>query len=442
MAASHLPTLQPTSTASTNPQDAKRIAMVSTHGYVSAEVEFGAPDTGGQVVFVLELSKCLARFGYEVDILTRQFEGQPAVEPVAPGVQILRYPCGGPDFIPKETLAHHLAEWGENALRDLRARGYTYSFINSHYWDGGVAGAELADELRVPHIHTPHSLGFWKKQNMDGDPQELEAQYNFKERIREEQHLFRAAQMVIATTPQQKDILVSDAYGLDARDVTVIPPGYDDTRFFPVSNASRSALKAQYGYGGRVVMALGRLARNKGYDLLVEAMPPVLERHEDVTLVLAAGSSELNASEQALFDQIVQRADELGIRDRIRFADYIPEEALADHYRFADVFCLCSRYEPFGMTAVEAMACGTPTVITTEGGLQERVQWGTHALYANPFDAFDYGAAIHQLLQYPRVWGRVSRGGAQRARADFTWIGIAQQTLRQVEIHEDAEVVA
>ena len=415
-----------------------RIAMVSTHGYVSAEVEFGAPDTGGQVVFVLELSKCLARFGYEVDIFTRQFEDQPAVEPVAKGVQILRYPCGGKDFIPKETLSHHLAEWGEHALRDIRKRGYQYAFINSHYWDGGIAGAELADELQVPHVHTPHSLGAWKKKNMDGDAAELEKQYNFAERIREERILFNGADTLIATTPQQREILLSDEYGLTDDRVRVIPPGYDDTRFFPVSNASREALKQQYGYEGRVVMALGRLARNKGYDLLVEAMPEVMKRHEDVSLVLAAGSTELNQGEQALFDHIVERAKHFGIYDRIRFADYIPDDALADHYRFADVFCLCSRYEPFGMTAVEAMACGTPTVVTTEGGLQERLQWGTHALYANPFDPYEYGSAIHHLLQHPRVWDRVSRNGANRARADFTWIGIAQQTLRQIQTPEMA----
>ena len=61
-------------------QSSQRIMMISTHGYVAAEPEFGKPDTGGQVVFVIELSRCLARLGYEVDILTRQFEDQPAVE--------------------------------------------------------------------------------------------------------------------------------------------------------------------------------------------------------------------------------------------------------------------------------------------------------------------------------------------------------------------------
>ena len=58
----------------------KRILMISTHGYVDAHPELGRPDTGGQVVYVLNLSECLARLGYKVDIFTRRFEDQPAVE--------------------------------------------------------------------------------------------------------------------------------------------------------------------------------------------------------------------------------------------------------------------------------------------------------------------------------------------------------------------------
>ena len=70
--------------------------MVSTHGYVAANPPLGSADTGGQVVYVLELSKKLAQLGYEVDIWTRQFEAQVASERVASGVRLLRVPCGGP----------------------------------------------------------------------------------------------------------------------------------------------------------------------------------------------------------------------------------------------------------------------------------------------------------------------------------------------------------
>jgi mannosylfructose-phosphate synthase len=101
-----------------------RIMMISTHGYVAAEPELGKPDTGGQVV-VLELSKCLARMGYEVDVLTRLFEDQPPVEPIAERARIVRFPCGGKAFIPKETLCESLPEWVENAARWIRSEKLT-----------------------------------------------------------------------------------------------------------------------------------------------------------------------------------------------------------------------------------------------------------------------------------------------------------------------------
>ncbi|MEM7681588.1 MAG: glycosyltransferase [Planctomycetota bacterium] len=410
----------------------RRVMFISTHGYVSGEVEFGKPDTGGQVVYVLELAKCIARFGYQVDIFTRRFEDQPEQEDVAPGVQILRAPCGGDAFIPKETLCDSIPEWVENAAEMIEARGAEpYLFINSHYWDAGLAGQGLSRRLGVPHLHTPHSLGAWKRENMDGEPEALEKQYNFKRRVKEERIVFHDCEAIIATTTQQRDILLEEPdYDVPRDKVHVVPPGYDDTRFFPVSTATRQALKAQYGYEGRIVLAVGRIARNKGYDLLIKAMQKVCHRHEDVKLLLAIGSTEPNKQEQEMVKEFKTLAQKLGIGKRVIFQDYIPDEALPDYYRLCDVFALSSRYEPFGMTAVEAMACGAATVVTTEGGLWERLDWGLNALYANPFDEFEYGSAIHHVLQHERLSQQISRNGSHRARADFTWIGIAQQIVR------------
>jgi len=85
------------------------------------------------------------------------------------------------------------------------------------------------------------------------------------------------------------------------------------------------------------------------------------------------------------------------------------------------------------MTAVEAMACGTPTVITTEGGLWEQVTWGLEAIYANPFDPEAFGHAICSILQHPRLTGQLAIYGSQKARAQFTWTGIAQQILSRLQ---------
>src|SRR3954469_19206571 len=101
----------------------RRIAMVSTHGYVAAQPPLGAADTGGQVVYVIELSKKLAQLGFEVDIWTRRFENQPEIDDINEHVRVIRVPCGGPQFRAKEYLVRFLAEWAENALRFIDKNG-------------------------------------------------------------------------------------------------------------------------------------------------------------------------------------------------------------------------------------------------------------------------------------------------------------------------------
>ena len=418
-----------------------RIGLVSTHGYVAAEPPLGAADTGGQVVYVLELAKKLAQLGFEVDIWTRRFEDQPEMDVINDRVRVLRVPCGGRAFIDKEYLVRHLAEWAEHALRFIRKHGLKYEFFNSHYWDAGYATQRLAEALAVPHVHTPHSLGLWKKQLMErdypDDAANFERKYNFSQRIAEETLLFGTCAQVIATTPDQLDMIVKD-YGAPAEQVSMIPPGYDDNRFFPVSVASRHAIRQRLGFAGKVVLALGRLARNKGYDLLIDAFSVVAPRIPDAMLHLAVGGASLNPAEQKILDALKAQVDALGLGQRVKFDSFIADADLADHYRAADVFVLSSRYEPFGMTAIEAMACGAPTVITTHGGLFRAVTFGRHALYADTFDKEDLGISIVKVLRHPRLSHRLARMGAHKARSLFTWTGIAQQLISLIETRATA----
>ena len=340
-----------------------RIAMISTHGYVAAEPPLGAPDTGGQVVYVLELAKKFAQFGYQVDIWTRQFETQKQEEYVDEGVRILRSPCGGSGFIPKEYLSEKIPQWSRNTLEYIKEKKLEYDFINSHYWDAGIAGELLKNSLSIPHIHTPHSLGMWKKEQMETDYQDedvdLESKYNFTSRIKNEKSIFNSCDMVIATTPIQFDKIARD-YGVPEKRIRMIPPGYDDNRFFPMGEPSRMAARERLGIENNTVFVMSRLALNKGVDLMIHGFSVLAERREDVDLLLAIGHDDRNSGEEELYQELLTLRKEYGLEDRIRFTGFIPDEDLPDYYRAADLFVLSSRYEPFGMTVIEAMACGDP----------------------------------------------------------------------------------
>src|SRR4051812_9332202 len=308
-----------------------RIAMVSTHGYVAATPPLGAADTGGQVVYVLELAKKIALLGYQVDIWTRRFEEQNEIEPIADRVRIIRMPCGGQEFRPKEYLCDSLPEWNEHALRFIKRHGLTYNFINSHYWDAGLAAQHLCNVLGVAHVHTPHSLGLWKQRQMETDfpegSREFEKRYNFTRRIAEERKLYADCDIVLATTPQQLDLIVKE-YEVPASKVRMVPPGYDDHRFYPVSEASRVAIRQRLGFKGKVILALGRLARNKGYDLLIESFELVAARDPEANLHLAVGGTEMNSSEAAILADLKTRATRTGYGDRIQFGSFIADADL------------------------------------------------------------------------------------------------------------------
>jgi mannosylfructose-phosphate synthase len=200
-----------------------------------------------------------------------------------------------------------------------------------------------------------------------------------------------------------------------------------------VSEASRQLIRKRLGFDRPTILALGRLATNKGYDLLIEAFALTAERLPDAVLHLAIGGQKLDRQEKKLLSGLKAQAKRLGLAGRVVFSGYVEDADLPDYYRAADLFVLSSRYEPFGMTAIEAMASGTATVITVHGGLYRTVSFGRHALYGDPFDAADLGVMMVKPFLHTQLRGRLKRMGAYKARSLFTWTGIAQQLVGLVE---------
>lgn len=414
----------------------KRVMLISTHGYVAARPPLGRQDTGGQTVYVLEVARALARRGVVVDVFTRGFEDQPSEERAAENVVVRRFPCGGDGFIPKERLHRHIPEWCERALERVQREGWRYDWINSHYWDAGLAGRILASRLKAPHVFTPHSLGEWKRVNTPGAAVELEAVHNFRARIAAEREICRRADGVVATTSDQSDVLQSEPYELSSRRIRIVPPGFDASRFHPDHSLTRSDRKRALGWDGKAIFALGRVAENKGYDLLLRAMPRVLQQRPDALLVLGIGGENLSDKEAAAVRSLQSLAVELGVESRTIFAGHLPDRILPEAYRAADAFVLPSRYEPFGMTALEAMACGAPTVISSRGGLARELRGQGAAVIVDPVSTTELADGISLVLGDDLLTAMTALRGAQTARTRYSWDRIAADLAAAAEDFE------
>lgn len=406
----------------------KSILMISLHGYVGANAELGKPDTGGQVVYVLELAERFSRLGKNVDLMTRQFEDQPEYDHVNENYSVWRIPFGGKKFIRKEDMHDHLKKFVTNALAAIKKENKKYDVVYSHYWDAGWAGQKIAEELGISHVHTPHSLGWWKQHTMgsDMDTKEMEKTYRFKERIRKEYFVYQMCDYVIATTVPQVDLLVQQ-YDVLARNCSMIPPGINENRFFPVPSKENDKIRLKYDIKPTDVLVLGRMAHNKGYDLLINSLPTLFELCPEARLVAAIGGD--SDQDREGIEKLKQIASELDVIDKIKWKNYISDEDLANVYRSPALFAMPSRYEPFGMVAIEAMACGTPSVITVHGGLCDLIDFGNQALFADPHRPTEFGAMMAMPLLYPNLRNEMSVEGARFARRNFGWTGIAKRML-------------
>ncbi|SFZ92555.1 mannosylfructose-phosphate synthase [Flaviramulus basaltis] len=407
----------------------KSILMISLHGYVGANAELGKPDTGGQVVYVLELAERFSRLGKKVDLVTRQFEDQPEYDVVDENYSVWRIPFGGKKFIRKEDMHDHLKKFVTNCLAAIKKEGKKYDVVYSHYWDAGFAGQKIAEELGISHVHTPHSVGWWKRRTMgsDMDEVEMEKTYRFKERIQKEYFVYQMCNYVIATTLPQVDLLTKQ-YDVLPRNCGMIPPGIDENRFFPVPSKENDKMRSKYDIQPTDILTLGRMAHNKGYDLLIQAMPTVLELCPEARLVAAIGSDQSDQDDEGVA-KLKQLATDLGVMDKIKWKSYIADDDLANVYRSANIFAMPSRYEPFGMVAIEAMACGTPSVITVHGGLYDLIDFGNQALFADPHRPLEFGAMMSMPLLYPKMRNELSVEGARFARRNFGWTGIAKRMI-------------
>ena len=409
-----------------------RIAMLSTHGYFDPIPQLGRTDTGGQVTYVLELAQALVTNGMKVDIYTRWFDkSKPQIDPVpgCPDVQVIRIPAGPWEFIPKEFLYDVLPELAENMIRFIKENDLNYDLLHGHYVDAGIVTLDVAETMTRPAFFTPHSLGAWKRDQMGGDPEEMEKTFNFKHRISEEIRIFKGVNAQTLTSQLQMEKL-KELYNYGAGNIVVIEPGTDIHTFHPLELGEKDV---EIDLPEKYVFCISRIDSNKGHDMLLRAFDIVRKEVEDVDLVIGGGSPNPKQRELGIKAGMKAIVEECGMQDRVHIIGYVPDELMAPYYRQARLFALPSLFEPFGMTTTEAMACGTPVVASKFGGIKTVIKPGENGILVDPKDPGEFASAMIDLLRDREKAQRIGKAGAQLVKDHLSWEAIARRHLEFYE---------
>lgn len=402
--------------------------MLSTHGYFDPVPQLGRTDTGGQVVYVIELAKALSRQGYAVDIYTRWFEREKKrIDPVPryPAVRVIRINAGGWEFLPKEVIYDVLPQLSSNMKAFIRKNDLNYDLYHAHYVDAGIVMMDIARSEQKPSFFTAHSLGAWKREEMGGNPKEMEIKYNFIHRIKAETEIFRTANAHTVTSELQHDKL-KELYNYFDDNITVIPPGVDIGKYHLPSGHD---LEIKTGLPEKYVYYLSRIDNTKGHDMLLHAFDLVRKEINDIHLVIGGGSPSPKSREMEVFSMIQGIIQEKDMAGRVQIIGYVPDEMMAPYYQKAQVFVLPSLFEPFGMTTSEAMACGKAVVASKFGGIRNVIRNGVTGLLVDPKNATEFAGAMIRLLKDDTLRKRIGLAASELITKKFCWDAIAAKHI-------------
>jgi glycogen synthase len=366
---------------------------------------------GGLARHVRKLSENLVRQDVEVHVLTRGQEESPAEEEME-GVVVhrVREPRR-----PRE-LGEFVA-WIEHMNADMLAAGvelgdrFSFDVVHGHDWLVAVAGDHLAKRFRCPFVVTIHATEYGRHQGwVDKHPQSHIHGV--------EKWMANRADRVVTCSAYMREH-VADIYGLDEERVTVIPNGIDPSDLVPVDDLE--ALRARFADPSeRLVLLVGRLVYEKGFQIALEALPGLISRLGGGVRFLVAGSGTAE-------EELRAQADALGLSEHGTFLGWIGDDVLHSLYRISDLTVVPSIYEPFGLVALEAMASGCPCLVADTGGLREVVPSDERvALRFRSRDPGSLGAMAERLLTDVALRDRLV-AEAQEHVLTFDWADVARQ---------------
>ena len=382
--------------------------------------EFPPRTVGGISAHVYNLSRQLARIGVETYVITCDFPGAPEREEID-GVHVVRvdsYKTPSPDFATWDYLMN--VNMQKEAATIISRLDGGVDIVHAHDWLVANAAIGLKHVFRVPLAATIHSTEIGRRNGLHS---------NYEREIHQtENWLVHEAWRTVCCS-QYMSSQVEWAYGLSSDRVAVLPNGVDSSIFegnFTSEFRRKFALPDE-----RIVLFVGRLVYEKGVQTLVNAMSKVLSRVNAKFVIVGDGGMK---------DFLMGQVRNMHLAHKIFFAGFLDEKSLRLLYKCADVCVVPSLYEPFGITALEAMAAKTPVVVSDTGGLSEIVDHDKTGVkvYAGNADSLAWGITRVLLDSGYAEW--LKSNAYSKVQEVYNWGRIAEDTMVLYQkIHNEFE---
>jgi glycosyltransferase involved in cell wall biosynthesis len=405
---------------------AGRVAFLSEHA--SPVALLGSQDAGGQNVYVDEVSRNLASRGWHVDVFTRRTTADdPEVVNWSPGVRIVNIDFGPPGPLLKDDMWPHMPAFRDRVLGWIRRHDARYDALHGNFWMSGWVAAELGTSLGVSVAQIFHATGITKRRNQgDADSSPFS-------RVAVEREVVQRVDRIIVQCPAEHEEMI-DEYAAAPDKLVVIPSAVNIDRYRPVPQR-----EARHRIGieqdGLVIAYVGRMLPRKDPRNIARALALLVHQHGVNARLLLVGGESVDPDPRTTpeIGVLQQIGRELNVLDHMIFTGKRQPDQLRDYYSAADVAVTTPWYEPFGLTPLEAMACGRPVIGSAVGGITYTVADGETGLLVPPRNPEALAEALCTLLADPDRRTRMGIAARERVERDFTWGKVAERTIKVYE---------
>lgn len=394
-----------------------RIAIISEHASPLAEP--GSVDSGGQNVYVAQVARHLTELGMRVDVFTRRdSRSQPIVQQWLPGARVINVPAGPANFVPKEQMLPYMEEFAI-FMRRFMCSAARYDCVHANFFMSAYVGCRLKAWLGIPLVVTFHALG--KVRLIHQGPTDAFP----ASRLDIEQRAMEEGDIIIAECPQDRRDLIS-LYQADRNKIRMVACGFDAQEVSPMPK-QLAAEALGLDPEPFTVLQLGRMVPRKGVDDVIRGFA-LASRQGLVGRLLIVGSDVPGAlSGSAELNRLRKIAKDEQVARSVVFTGQCSRDQIRKYYSAADVFVTVPWYEPFGITPLEAMACGRPVIGAKVGGIRFTVRDGQTGFHVPPRDPAAIADKLLLLYRDAPLRERLGYQALQWVNSRFTWRQVAEE---------------